>query len=332
MACMLSACDSDMPDGSTDTGVGTEVSFTTSGLSRASDTPSFDRFAVYGDMRFQGDDDAAPLVIFDKKEVEYQNGRWTYSGVQYWFQKHIHSFVAVSPVSVVDPAANPQYSDSRLSFTYTIPTTGGVVEKKDDISDICVATHRRLYVSGNAPVTLKFRHIQSLVNVALALDDDLMKKDEYVLINELEVSGIKAKADFSILPSAILTNNQTDDNVVEIAGQEGDAKLTVIFDEPVKLVNKANPVNLFAANDALIMLPQVFAVDSKAKIVFTYTVNGDAEAPKKITLSFKDMKWDVGKSYTYQGSFEIDKTQIELQSMGITDWTEEELSSEAVSD
>ncbi|MDE7411666.1 MAG: fimbrillin family protein [Paramuribaculum sp.] len=310
----------------------TEVSFATSGLSRASETPPFDRFAVYGDMKFPVDDNTAPLVIFDNKEVEYRNGSWTYTGVQYWYLKHEHSFIAVSPVSVVDPAVNPQYSNSRLSFTYTIPAIDGIIENKDDVSDIFVATHRRLYVSGNDPVTLKFRHIMSLVNIALALDDDLMKNDEFVLINKLELSGIKTKAEFNILPSAILSNNRTDDNVVEVSEQEGDAKLTINFDTPLKIINKGKPVSIFANDDALIMLPQVFAADSKAKIVFTYTVNGDTEAPKAISLSFRDMKWELGKSYTYQGSFEIDKAQVQLQKMGIADWTTEQLDSEAVSD
>ena len=235
IACLFSACDSDMP-GAKD--AGTEVTFATSGVSRASATPPFDRFAVYGDMKFPVDDSTAPLIVFDATEVEYKNGNWTYTGVQYWYPKHEHSFVAVSPVSVVGPDANPQYSDSRLSFKYTIPTIGGVVENRDDVSDIFVATHRRIYDSGNVPVTLKFRHILSLVNVALALNDDLMKKDEYVLINKIELSGIKTKAEFNILPSPIASNNQTDDHVVEATGQEGDAQLTIIFDNPPKIINK----------------------------------------------------------------------------------------------
>ena len=73
MTGLLSACDSDMPAG-TDLEKGVELSFTTSGASRTSKTPAYERFAVVGDMKYQAYDNAVPKVIFDNKEVEYKDG------------------------------------------------------------------------------------------------------------------------------------------------------------------------------------------------------------------------------------------------------------------
>lgn len=333
-ACLLASCDSDIP-GSEDVDMGVELSFDTYQPTRAI-TTSFEKFAVFADKKLPAEDNTGLVLVFDNTVVSYRNGSWTYDGgAQHWFPNHEHSFVAVTPVSLLEgPSAAFQYSNSALSFTYTMPTTGGVVVNKDDVTDILAATHRRVYDStGDGVITLKFTHLLSLIdNIALALNDDIMKKDEFVLIHKMEMSGIRTKADFSILPAAIAANNQTDDNVIEVTGQDGDAKLTIDFPQPKKLVNDGKHVNIFADNDALIMLPQVFAADSKTKIVFEYTVNGDPEATQKITLSFRNTKWEWGKSYVFQGSFAIDKAEIQKLEMGITDWFDEPLGSEAVSD
>lgn len=322
VAGLLSSCASEVLD-SEDVDKGTVLTFTTTYQPTRAITTSIDEFVVYGDKKFNVGGNNNLMPVFDKTLVSFNGGKWTYNGVQYWYPNHEHSFVAVSPVSIVDPAASPRYSNSGLSFTYTVPTIGGNLVNKNDINDIFVATHRRLYidtVKSGSDVTLKFQHILSLVNIALALNDSLMKKDEFVLIDKLEMSEIRSKADFTILPDAIVTDDQTDNSVVEVTGHAGDIKLTIEFAEAKKLVNDGKHVSLFDPGDAIIMLPQTFAADSNSKIVFSYTVNGDTDAQKRISLSLKDLKWEWGKSYIYQGTFAIDKTQVQLETMGITPW------------
>lgn len=343
VACLVASCASDAPESKQEEEKierGAELSFTTADLTRAI-TTGFGEFAVYGDMKFTGNEGAVPLVVFNKTGVRYLNDSWSYEGTQYWYHHHEHSFVAITPSAVLE-TGSAQYSGSRLSFTYTVPTTGGSIADRNSITDILAATHRRQYVevrdeSGRLQpepgVKLKFSHIMSLVNVTLALDDDLMKTNEFVLIHKMELSGIRTRAAFNISPAERASGNQTDDCVVEVTGHDGDATLTIEYAEPRKLINKGSSASFFAADDALIMLPQVFAADSRAKITFTYTVNGDAEVPKKVAILLKDVKWECGKSYNIRGSFETDKAEVKLQTMGIDDWQQPEgMNGNAVSD
>lgn len=273
-------------------------------------------------MKSSKDGNAAPIVIFDKTEVEYRNDGWYYDNTSYWFPKYEHSFVAICPLSVLETGNNPRYSNSRLSFTYTIPTSGGT----GDASDIIAATHRRFYdlpedsfvIVAKNRVTLKFAHILSLINFAPALNDNIMDEDEYIMFHKMELSGVKTKAEFNILPASRQSNDQTDDMVIDVTGHEGgETDFTIGFAEPIKVVNGRENVS-FEDKDAIIMLPQTFAADSDAKITFYYTVN-DGTTIKQIYLPLKNMqKWEPGKRYTYK--FTIDRTGLHSEETTITDW------------
>ncbi|MDE5808489.1 MAG: fimbrillin family protein [Muribaculaceae bacterium] len=316
--CLLSSCSSDTPDVPA-AGKGSEVSFDVSDITRASVTTSFNQFAVYGDRKSSESPESDQTVIFNKTEVNYKDGGWSYEGVQYWIPKNEHSFVAISPVSALETSGNPQYSNSRLSFTYIIPTTENKVSAHSDVADILAATHRRLHNDGdtNTTTTFRFAHVMSLINLAPALDDNVMNPDEYIQIHKMELSGFKTKADFSIVPAQRQSASPTDDRVIEITGQERDGTLTIDFATPVKVANDRKNVSLFDANNAIIMLPQNFSADSEAKIIIHYTANND-ESMKQGTLPLKNQKWESGKSYTYR--FTISRTGLRPDETTISNW------------
>lgn len=333
--CLASSCTSEKADNA-ESGKGPELSFAVSGLTRASVTTSFDEFAVYGDIRRPANDILSPVVLFDKTEVKYNETKgWSYEGTQYWMPECEHSFVAISPSSVLGAGSAPRYLNSQLSFTYTLPTTGGgKLSSNSDVTDIIAATHRRLYdkdefvkddedesvnKDANNKVTFKFSHILSLINLAPALNDNIMKNDEYIQFSKLELSGFKTKADFSILPASRLSNSPTDDMVIDVANLEGTGNLTIEFPEPVKVLNDHRYVSLLDANDAIIMLPQAFADGSEAKITLYYTVN-DSSEEKRIILPLNNRggAWEWGKSYTYRVI--IDRKGPSIAETTIKDW------------
>lgn len=321
VACLASSCTSDAPD-DVDVRKGSEVSFGVSDLTRTVttdiNTPG-SAFAVYGDMK-EGNQ-ADPSVLFDKTEVKYQNGRWDYEGAQYWFPGCEHSFVAITPLSVLD---NASYSQSALSFTYTIPTTDGNLSDKNDVPDILVATHRRLYESENenqnknTKVVFWFGHVMSLINIAPKLDDNIMSKDEYIEFHTLELSGFKTTATFEILPAPRQSNSQTDDRMIGVTEQkgEGSGHLTIEFKAPVQVKN-GESVSLFDDKEALIMLPQTFDPGSETKIILTYTVNNDPSI-KQVTIPLQNLQWESGKGYTYR--FTINRQGLLFGTTTITDW------------
>ncbi|MDE6485317.1 MAG: fimbrillin family protein [Duncaniella sp.] len=322
MACMLASCNSDVP-GTEDMGPGAELSFTTYEPTRASETPAFDRFAVYGDIKYQTENAQAPIVLFDKTIVEYKNDIWSYEDTQYWVPDREHSFVAITPESILNAGSNTRYLNSRLTYEYSIPATGGNLSSNSDIDDIMVATHRRFFKKIDVTtspldtkINLKFTHILSQINFTPAFTDNHLGSDDYILFHKLEFSGVSTKALIDILPATMQSNNQTDDMVLDITSQQR-GTITLPFTTPVKVENNAINVNLFADNGSILMLPLNFEADSEAKITFYYTVNGE-DLMKQVSIPLNNQKWESGRSYTYK--FIIDRTGLKWENCEINPW------------
>lgn len=299
---------------------GAEMSFAVSTLSRGSVSSTIDHFVVYGDAKPTASPASTPVAIFNNTKVVSQNGGWQYDGTQYWIPEYEHSFVAVTPESIFGAGNTPLYSNSQLSFDYAIPAPGGILSDTGDVADIMIATHRRQYQQGTAaadnPITLSFGHIMSLINIAPAFSDSGISEDGYILVHQLEFSGIKTKARFDLRPAPMLTGSQTDDMSVEIAARE-EGNLAIPFTRPVKIGNNAKNVNLFADNDAIIMLPQDLPADSQANITMTYTISGEP-AIKTVTLPLNSQKWESGNRYEYK--FTIERTGLKLGNCEIRPW------------
>lgn len=332
LACVLclTSCSSDPEPQASNLG---ELKFDLQNISRASitnnDNFKLQSFRVFGDMKPVGSTSSSSIVVFNGDEVKYNSSAnsWEYSNIQYWFPKHEYSFVAVHPATVLSEAAAPQYAGSRLSFTYTLPSDN------KNATDILIATHRRecgeYEHKTTEPVRFKFSHILSLLSIVLSLNDNLMGEDKF-LLHKLELAGFNNKATFNIAPASLQANSQTDDCVVEVTNQTDENKLTFEFDTPVIVTNNGEAVSFFNGDDALIMLPQTFAADSNAQLILTYTISGDT-TERQATLPLRNMTWESGKSYVYKIKLAIDKQELKMET-SITDWTEQNLESEAISE
>lgn len=317
IAFLVSSCNSDTIDDISLT-KGSELSFNVSNvsnLSRSSVTASINEFDVYGDIKSMAGESSSPIILFDKKKVEFINDSWCYEGTQYWIPNYEHSFVAIHPETIFETDNTPRYLNSQLSFEYSIPASGNV-------ADILAATHRRLYVNNGSDETFDnriiftFSHLLSLINIAPAFDDSSMSNEAYILFHKLELSGISTKAQFDILPASRLSGSSTYDMEVDINGQEY-GNYTIEFPMPVKVENNAKNVSLFDDNDAIIMLPQTFTADSEAKITLSYTINGD-DLMNQIDLPLNNLKWESCKSYIYR--FIIEKYGVKFESCEINPW------------
>ncbi|MDE5596172.1 MAG: fimbrillin family protein [Muribaculaceae bacterium] len=297
-----------------------EMSFDIANESRAS-TTLIDEFTVYGDRKFKSNDE--PAVIFDKTQVVNKDGVWFYNNIQHWYPSHEHSFVAISPSSALESDANPQYSASVLSFTYSLPTYSGKEMKdrqdKNELNDIVAATHRRLYKTADNinTISLSFVHLLSMINFAPCFEDKNLKEDKFLQFHKLELIGFKHKMKVTIAPAPLLSNQLTYDNVIELADREGEDFMTITFEEP-KTVNNGERINLFDESDAIIMLPQTFSNNPEAKVRFTYTLSSDPDNMRQGTISLKDITWEQGKTYTY--NFTIDKIGLNLGTTTIKAW------------
>lgn len=321
-ACLVGSCTSDVPD-IEPAGQGKELKFAVAGLTRGSVTTDIStagaKFAVYGDMKLTGAADASEIVVFDNTEVLYTGSQWIYSGTQYWMPKHEHSFVAIHPVNAVDPANFPSYSNSSLTFTFEVPSSPTDEVNKADFKDILAATHRRYYSEGDAalPVSFSFSHLMSLIDILPCFNDNVLDETAFIQFRKVVITGLNNKATFSVKPAPRSAGTQTDDRMIEVTRQEGITRLTITFPDPKKIMNNAANISIFDADDAIIMIPQTFAVDAEAEILLTYTINDD---PKEITASIplNQTEWQPGKSHNYKCS--LDRYGMFFNSSSITDW------------
>lgn len=332
--CFAASCTSEVSDPdpvSSNTAMVFDISSTT----RANHTTKYNitdnSIDVYGDMRFLNGSSSEATTIMKGMELKYDSSidAWTYSGTHYWYPNHEHSFVAIHPYQLIE-ALNPVFSNSNLSFTYTIPTTptgNGNIIDKDDVDDIIVATHRRRYDSSNSTVALNFQHLFTQINISPAMKNT-MPEDCYVEFKKLSFTGIKNKAEFNIRPSTLQSNNQTDDMVIE-ALNDGNTMMTVEFTSPKKIMNNGVYIPLFEDNDAIIMLPQTFDENSKSEIILYYSVNGEDEI-KSLKLTLKEKEWQAGKSIMYKFIYQGETVTIEPPT--IIDWTTNSSDAEAKSD
>lgn len=307
---LLASCSAEKSDEPT---AGVALEFTVGADSRASrsDNPVISEFAVFGDMKGIGSSDPA-IKVFENVPVTYNTteSRWEYSGTQFWFTFHEYSFAAVSPRNAI---SDVDYSGSQLSFTYTLPSD------HSRIVDLLAATHRRKYFDGPADVVrLQFSHIMAQLNLAAAFNDNGMTENDYISFHKLELTGFKPKASFKLRPSALQSNNQTNDAEIEVNGIDGEGKLTVEMESPVKVRNNGQHVKLFTENESIIMLPQTFAADSDAEFILTYTIGDDTSQMKQVALPLKNLVWATGKSYTYR--FTINRTSVVIDNTIISEW------------
>lgn len=291
--------------------LGSEVTFEVADLSRASAISSINcegsKFAVFSDMRYMNYDHL--LTVFDGDIVTYLNGKWTYTNTQYWFPNHEHSFIALHPVDVTE-LSGTTYSDSRLTFTYTLP------KDFQSAQDLLVATHRRMYQedpqSRAEPATLRFRHILSRINFNVKNEGAADK----VKVTKIVLEGINKKGTFSIIPAPILSGSQTDDYTFSWSDISNKGNLTANINVEIP-EDELRP--LFPDDNALLMIPQRDNQEVIMNITYTlYDANAQAE---ELTLTAQTPigGWESGKEYNYSITI-TEITEDLLITVSVKDW------------
>lgn len=301
--CLMASCSDDVPD-FVDDGNGCELTFEVADQSRASVTADLNfnnsQFAIYGNMKFK---DYDPTVIFDKTIVKYNSGRWRYDNTQYWFPQHEHSFIAIHPVDATG-VSDATYSDSRLSFTYTLP---------DDFklaSDLLAATHRRAYeenmLSRAQPVTFRFWHIMSRVNFTVKNQDAA----DNIRVTKIVLEGINKKGTFSIVPASLSSGSQlTDDYIYSWTDISNKSNLTANIQVDIP-ENEERP--LFPDDNALLMVPQPNNNSVIMHITYTLTDAGIDDETLTLTAQEPIGGWKPGMIYNYTIAIEETTKEIYL--------------------
>lgn len=286
-------------------GSGAEVMFVVSDLSRASVTSNISyndsKFVIYGDMKFN---DNPKTKIFDNDIVKYQYDRWGYDSPQYWFPMHEHSFIAMHPV-ITDGISAKQYSDSRLSFNYTIS------DNYQEACDLMIATHRRKVDSiptsqDAAPISLKFSHILSRVNFQLTND----AAADIVRVEKIVMEGVNKMGSFAVAPAPLLPGSkQTDDFDFSWTGISSPGTITAKLNIDVP---ENETRSLFPYDNALLIVPQPDNTNVIVHITYTLIDAGNDDVQVTATAETPIGGWQPGKLYTYSLSIEEISKEVYL--------------------
>lgn len=305
--CPLASCSHDTPDNEC-LSTGAEMVFDVVDGSRASAISSFNEFILYGDMKFM---DHEPTVVFDKTNVEYKGGKWSYANAQYWFPKHEHSFIAMNPVDATG-ISGMGYSGSQLSFTYTIP------ENFESAHDLMMATHRRKMPEDNPsysadPVRLKFFHILSRIDFKVKND----KAADYVKVTQIKLIGVNKTSSFSIIPAPLSSGSgQTDDYISSWTGISNKGTLTANIDVNI---TEDETGFLFPDDNALFMIPQPDNNDVVMEITYEQWDDGAKFEEHTLTATAPIGGWESGKVYTY--SLAVSETSQETYlTVSVKNW------------
>ena len=313
-----SSCTSD-PE-VTDYATGEEMTFDVGPSTRAivikKDNVTKQTFRLYGDLNtksvyINGEYFEGLRKIFDGAQVKYQSSAWNYGTAQYWLLGQEYSFVAIMPYAI-SGASGMTYSNSELSFSYTLPSN------LNDAVDLLAATDRRKFHLGSsslATVSFTFKHLLSQISIQIALDEDLMYvdddnyrkedpdyEDEFIEFHRVEIYGSRSAAAFTVTPGSLPADGQTSEGTIDmrLIDNDGDSKLSKPLSPARKITNNGQHVSIFSDADALLLMPQEFASDSEAKMGLTYTVNGNTGRERQIELPLAGNKWEAGKTYTFK--------------------------------
>ena len=314
---LFAACFLMLSCGSTgeDIAEGSEMTFVVSDVSRASVTTGMNqegsKFAIYGDMKSSG---KSPKTVFDEVVVSYSNGKWGYDDPQYWFPNFEYSFIALHPMGV-SGVSDVQYSESQLSFKYTLPGNFA------STNDLMVATHRRMIepTYENTPIALKFSHI--LTRVDFVVKNDMAA--DFVRVKGIKLEGINSSGSFSILPASIISGGRTDDyssSWTDISDKV-DLNAEILVDIPE---NKTG--SLFPDNNALFMIPQP---DNKAVMMeISYELWDDGKKFEEYTVRAQAPigGWEQGKIYTYAITVVEISKEIYVTDVSVKDWQSQKTS------
>lgn len=323
--CLISSCVSDSP-GERDETSGSELQFAAGELTRAVTTninTEGSKFSLFGEKKFQGESAShSPIVIFNNTPVTYSGEGWTYGEPEYWFPQHEYSFVAVHPVSVLSKSG-VEYSNSSLSFSYTMPLSESEEVNIPDLADIIVSTHRRMYKesisSSAAPVRLNFFHVMSRINFQLTNEGAA----DMVRVKKIELEGVNKTGTFSITPASLLSGGiQTDDYDCSWTGLSNIGNVTANLDAEVP---KNEERSLFSDDKALFMIPQP---DNNSVIIkISYTLCNANKDDKEVTLTAETPigGWEPGKIYTYIVSVKKQNITFKVTVVDWKDGTENDL-------
>ncbi len=194
---------------------------------------------------------------------------WSTPQPYYWpGDGHSFRFYAWAPTDAnLTTPTNP----NSTSLTYTVPDAAA------NQKDLVVATTAAIPGNSNATVDLSFNHICTAVKFVVG--DDMQPGT----INSVSLKGVKCTGTYDMATAAWTLTDATKD-----------------FTQTLNLAttgSEANGTAIIGGDATFIMLPQERPTGVILEVDFDYA-SGFEAAP--LTAEIKDLKWEMGKTVTYE--------------------------------
>lgn len=244
------------------------ITFTPAADTRAAVTGYEDMgdFQVWG--WYGGDGTAAPNNVFDGTVV-YKDAGWNYTdGVRYWKAGETYNFYAVYPVNVGTCEDNGTITVTNFDCS----KTGA------DAVDLMTATATEITYTAEQtpqPVAMKFSHLLSKVNIVATVEGG------NATVTKIVFAGMATSGDYS---STGVWNNTQKSN----------------FTKETDQILNAEGIDLLGD---MLLIPQDV---SGFTVTVDYTMNGEEQSSKTVTLPTAISQWQAGQSYKYTLTFKGD--------------------------
>ena len=293
--CAMTSCVSESSDPELSVSRNQKVTFDISSITRGqvttADNIRANSFAVFGDVKYTYYDESESTerkeVFLNRSEVRYvsdeSNSGWKCTDEPFWYPNGEHSFVAIHPYSGITETQTT-YSNNTLSFKYTLP------DKIEDIHDLLVATHRRMYQNkNNTPATsvkFKFSHILSRINITLNIEGS----SDDITVTKIELDGLSKSGIFNITPAPLSPgSSQTDDYNLSWSDHSNNGILSI------DVADKGQGA-LFSESRALFVIPQ----PDNNKVIMKISYKSKGEDSEQTLIAHESLGgWSVGKIYSY---------------------------------
>lgn len=221
--------------------------------------------ALPADFKVWGGYDGNAVNVFKGETVQHPN--WTYTGgTRYWVPGKTYNFYGVYPASV---NASCGENGTLTVSDFDCSKTGA------DAVDLMTASQTGIsYAAGETPqpVPMKFGHELAKVNVVATVEGG------DATVTNIVFAGMATKGDFS-------------------SSAEWSVKETGSFTNSTAQILNTEGVDLLGD---MLLIPQDV---SGFAVKVNYTMDGEVQPQKVITLPTTIAKWEKGKSYKYTLAF-----------------------------
>lgn len=207
--------------------------------------------------------------VFDGETVTESNGVWNYTGgTRYWSAGKTYNFYAVYPADVVAVS-----TDGSITVTnFDCSKTG------DAAVDLMTATATGITYTAEQtpqPVAMKFSHLLSKVNIVATVEGG------NATVTKIVFAGMATSGDYS---STGVWNNTQKSN----------------FTKETDQILNAEGIDLLGD---MLLIPQDV---SGFTVTVDYTMDGEEQSSKTVTLPTAISQWQAGQSYKYTLTFKGD--------------------------